>query len=187
MGTEKAEILTLDDAEETTVEQYEELLDFLDPLSIGLRLGSSVEHQDQYGAVAHSKLLRLKMLGLSDANCAKAAGINRKTLAKWQDRYPMLVADMERAEQLAVVGAARRLFALMGDNGPVGLNAVKFFLGTHADEFREKTELHLRAEPNLAELAEVIRNVYGVQMPESGESSDPGSGDAPPGLPAPGD
>jgi len=178
------DLLTADDTEETTAERYEELLDFLDPLSIGLRLGSTTSNTDRYGAMIHSRLLRLKMLGLSSANCARAAGIAPGTLAKWQNRYPMLTADMDRAGQLAVVGAARRLFELMGEEGPVALNAVKFFLTTHADEFREKAELRLRTDPSATELAKVIRDVYGVEMPEHDDSD---GGDAAAELSASGD
>ena len=159
------DLLAVDDRESPSVAQYEEMLDFLDPLSIGLRIGSTAsDHPDTYGAVIHSKLLRLKMLGITDANCAKAAGLNPKTVARWLTRYPMLRIDMDRAEQSAVARAAKRLFELMDDDGPVALNAVKFFLSTHAEEFRERAELHLRAKPDTAELIKAIRDVYDVDM-----------------------
>jgi hypothetical protein len=49
----------------------------------------------------------------------------------------------------------------MAEKGPVGLNAVKFFLSTRTEEFREKAEVQVTAASPAA-LDDAVRGIYGI-------------------------
>jgi len=146
-------------------QNLQQMLELIDPLCIITRIGSTHEQsRDDYGAIIHGELCRMKMLGLSDINAAKAVGLSARQLQRWCDRYPMLKKDLDRAAQLVNAKVAQLLFKMMGEKGPVGLNAIKFFLSTHAEEFRERAEVNLNTHGGLAELESAIRSVYGVDV-----------------------
>lgn len=140
------------------------ILQLLDPLCIEKRIDPAQSPNTKYGAMIHSELCRLKMLGFSDANCARGVGINPSTLRGWFSLYPMLEQDMQQAAQLAKAEVAQLLFKCMNENGPVGLNAVKFYLSTRAEEFKEKQEVSVRAGDAGEEVENAIRRVYGIEL-----------------------
>jgi len=159
------------------------LLELLDPLSITLRGGGTQNPRDDYGAVAHSELCRFKVLGLSDENCAKAVGIGASTLRRWLDRYPMLRSDMDRVAQLVNAEVAQLLIGFMTDTGPTGLNAVKFWLSTHADEFKEGAEITIKTDGR-DQITKAIRDIYGVSINVGNDrAGDAGGNPAPSGTP----
>ncbi len=142
------------------------VLQLLDPLCIATRISVPTANT-KYNALVHSELCRLKMLGFNDKNCAKAIGVLPETLRKWFSRYPQLETDMEQASQLAKAEVATLLFKCMEEPGPVGLNAIKFFLSTRTDEFTEKAKLEVSTSGDTKEIENAIRSVYGIELPDS--------------------
>lgn len=70
---------------------------------------------------------------------------------------------MQQAAQLTNSEVVQLLIKAMDERGPVGLNAVKFFLSTRTDEFREKADVTVHATtPD--EVAQAIRGIYGVAL-----------------------
>lgn len=150
------------------------ILELLDPICITQRTNGAVS--GQYNPIIHGKLCRYKMLGLSIANCAKAVGITPQMLYSWLQQHEQLAIDMQQAEQLAVAEIVKLLMAAMNQPGPVGLNAIKFFLSSRTEEFREKRETEVRVV-SPAEIRRVAAQMYGLDddSPDEieGELSDP--------------
>lgn len=165
-------------------------LQLLDPLLIVERSGDPSTDGTKYSIVAHSELCRFKMLGMTDANAARALGIAPKTLMAWGERFPQLRRDLQQAAQLATAHVTGMLFGLMSDSGPVALNAIKFWLSSRTDEFKEKAELAITTAAGVGEIENAIRHVYGVELEpkSSGDADDVGSANNyAPQLPAPSD
>lgn len=100
----------------------------------------------KYNSLMHARLCRLKMLGLSDANAARALGLSQPTISVWRQRYPKLADDMHTAISLGTAHAAAILQGLMQGGGPTAFNAVRFYLTTHAPEFAEKQHVEITGD-----------------------------------------
>lgn len=155
---------------ETAQSTIAAILNLIDPNSVALRVPQSVAPRDprsKYSALIHAELCRLKVLGLSDANAARAVGISPGTLTDWQQRYPELETDMAQAAQLTTASVAQLLFRTMEGDQPHALNAIKFYLSTRTDEFREKSEVVI-TKTSKEELNIAVQGIFGITL--SGEA-----------------
>ncbi len=124
-------------------------------------LSGSIKPSGKYDGDMHGQLVALKSIGLAHAHVAQAAGIAPGTLTGWCEKYPMLAADLERAESLAIASAGTMLQAMMIGDDDRAFRAVKFFLESHAVEFRSRSKPDLAED--LASLIGTIReNIYGL-------------------------
>jgi hypothetical protein len=144
---------------------FASILALIDPLSVATRVPTSTTTRpnSKYSAITHAELCRLKVLGLSDANAARAVGILPQTLARWHEEYPELEADMAQAAQLATASVAHLLFKFMEGDQPHALNAVKFWLSTRTDEFREKAEVVV-SKTTSHELNVAVQGIFGITL-----------------------
>lgn len=127
----------------------------------------------KYCGEIHAQLNRLKFLGFSDGECARAVGIAPLTLKKWRTRYPKLSADMDRALELSKTRAAIRLHEIMDGDGASAFRAIKFFLSTHSESFKVRQELVVNTDPD--ELAKRIRaDIYGLPTPAVADGEEGG-------------
>ena len=94
-----------------------------------------------YTATRHAKAYQLKILGLNDNEIAKSVGVTHALLRTWRTQWPKFDCDMRRASAMSVAFAATVLRQLMTGDGPAALNAVKFFLRTHSNEFSDDVDL----------------------------------------------
>ncbi len=138
------------------------VLGLVDPVQIAQRIRFDPNARGKYCPTAHAELCRFKMIGLSTANACKAVGIHRTTLDSWLDVHPALRTDLSKAEQLANAEVAKLLFGCMSEGGPVGLNAIKFFLSTHAEEFRERQILELQSAEDPDIIKKITQELYGL-------------------------
>ncbi len=119
----------------------------------------------KYSPMVHAQLCRMRFLGLNDRECGESVGITANTLKKWLGRYPRLAVEMAQAQKLSMTRAAIRLQQLMLDpNGTVSLNAVKFYLSSQSESFRERQELTIK--PDLSEAVRQIKDMYGLKQDE---------------------
>ena len=124
-------------------------------------LEGSVETKGKYDGAMHSRLVSLKSIGLTDSHIAEAAGIAPATLSKWRDKYPMLRNQLEQAASLAIASAGTLLQAMMLGDDDRAFRAAKFFLESHAAEFRNQAKADLSAD--LSVLAATVRErIYGM-------------------------
>lgn len=158
-----------------TAEHFKQVLELTDPLAVTLRGGSLGRPGSKYSPIIHGELCRFKILGLSDAECAKAVGITTHTLRAWFSIYPMLESDLRQAETLAVASVANILQQFMREEGPVGLNAVKFFLSTHSKSFRERGSVAVTVESG-NNFDNLVKRLYGVEI-KADEDRTNGPGD----------
>jgi hypothetical protein len=160
-------------------EILETILGLTDPLAVVKRHPMDDRYQDGYSAVVHAKICRFKLLGMSDKAAAAAAGVGVRKLSNWTKKYPGLEADMAQAEQLTVAEVARMLMEFMGEKGMVGFQAVKYFLSTHSDTFKEESTVNVRTRINDEEVADAVRKVYGIEMHDEHATDDsPGDGES---------
>jgi hypothetical protein len=124
-------------------------------------LGGSIVPSGKYDGAMHARLISLKTIGLTNAHVAQAAGIAPATLTGWCEKYPMLKAQLEQAASLAIASAGTLLQAIMLGDDDKAFRAVRFFLESHAAEFRTKAKPDL--SDDLRTLAETIREgIYGL-------------------------
>jgi len=138
------------------------LAQIIPPESVG---PETVDHwpgpAGSYTTTRHAKACQMKILGLSDRETAKIVGVKPKDIQTWREQWPKFDSDLRQAEAISVAFAASVLRKLMAGEGPAALNAIKFFLKTHAEEFRDDTEF--TAKISYQETADIIRNiVYGI-------------------------
>lgn len=129
---------------------------------------SGISPMSKYCGLIHAQLCRLRFLGFNNHECSQGVGISSGTLQTWLGKYPKLRSDMDRAEQLSKSRAAVRLQELMTENNMTGFNAVKFFLSTHSEPFREKQKLEV-TDDRAALIRKIRQNIYGL----SDDDSDP--------------
>jgi hypothetical protein len=103
------------------------ILNLIDPLSVAMRVPQAAQPRSnsKCSAMIHSELCRLKVLGLSDANAARAVGVTPPMLSRWHEEYPELEADMAQAAQLANAAVARLLFKFREGDQPHALNGCR--------------------------------------------------------------
>lgn len=124
-------------------------------------LAGSIVPSGKYDGAMHARLISLKTIGLTNAHIAQAAGIAPGTLSGWCEKYPMLKAQLEQAASLAIASAGTLLQAIMLGDDDKAFRAVRFFLESHAAEFRTKAKPDL--SDDLRTLAETIReSIYGL-------------------------
>lgn len=104
---------------------------------------------------------RLLSLGLSMENACRAACIPRNTLQLWRDQDPGIDREIKRAKAMAIGAVTKLLRQLMtSTNEAVALNAIKFWLSTRVNEFKEKHEVEI--EVDLAKVhRRVVQDIYG--------------------------
>lgn len=129
---------------------------------IELILGGLPDDTGLYNPETHARLCRLKLLGLSDSTAARAVGVPPEKFSEWIRTYPKLRDDIRKAEALSVGQAAALLRAMMHGEGPVALQAVKFFLSTRAPEFKEKTEVEITNVDHESIRKAIRSNMYGL-------------------------
>lgn len=115
----------------------------------------------KYCALIHAQLCQKKLLGLSDAEAARAVRIDPGTLRDWRSRHPKLDHDMDQAVQIATSEAATLLRGLMKGGDATAFNAIRFFLSTHSEAYRERQALEVTVD--LAKTVQDIRSgLYGL-------------------------
>lgn len=130
-------------------------------MTVPVILEGSIEPVGKYDGPMHARLVSLKSIGLTDSHIAEAAGIAPATLASWRDRYPMLKRQLEQAASLTIASAGTLLQAMMLGDDDRAFRAAKFFLESHAAEFRNQAKADLSAD--LRVLAATIRErIYGL-------------------------
>jgi len=150
---------------ESIDEQLGEALAELIPIDPGVVL-SGADPRTGYNGAVHIALCRLRVLGFSNNEAARACGLTPRMLGEWLNLYPKLQADMFRAAELGKSRAASKLFELMGGDGMVAFNAVKFFLSTHSPEFKETQEVRVTSDPKDV-IAQIREQIYGITEDDS--------------------
>jgi hypothetical protein len=142
------------------------ILGLIDPVMVFSRIGQDIgqDSRSRYSHVTHASLCRFRMLGLSNVAAAQAIGITPTTLNEWRRKHPMLEADLQQAAQIMNAAVAGLLLKMMEGNSPTAFNAVRFYLTTHAEEFRERAELEVKPADSRADLERAIRSIYGLDI-----------------------
>lgn len=166
-----------------------EIFEMTDLVAITQRVGedvfrrAAVGHR-KYTPMIHSKLVKFKMLGMSNEQCARAVKISPDTLSNWIELNPVLAEDMEQASALSVSRAIRRLHEMMNGDGPSAFQAIRFFLSSRTKEFKEKSEVEVR-QIDSREIAVSIQTLYGIAIQANNESKEIVEEDCKQSLPSP--
>jgi hypothetical protein len=131
----------------------------------------------RYSAHMHASLVRFKMLGMSNASCAKAVGMAPETLNKWCIAFPKLGFDLEQATELSKAYAAVLLREMMKGKDVTAFNAIKLWLQSIAPEFRSRAEVGI-VSVDIKTVEDIKGKIYGIF-----DNDDNGEG-AYPALPA---
>ena len=115
-----------------------------------------------YDSFVHSKLCRMRLLGLSHAAAARACGISQGTLTNWLRSRPKLSTDMDSAGELANAHAAVLLRKMMDGGGPTAFNAVRFFLSTHSPDFKERSVIEVAPGDPADVVSQIRHGMYGL-------------------------
>lgn len=133
-----------------------------DPVLVYDRVGQ-IEEFGKYSNEIHAELCRMKLLGMSNQTAAQAVGISPSTLSKWIREIPQLESDLEQCAAIALSEVSKRLFQLMDTDGPTAFQAVRLFLTTRSEEFREKSEI-TTTHVNQVQMGIAIRQIYGIRQ-----------------------
>lgn len=152
-------------------EHLQELMELLDPVCVLSRTQNTNIDDPKYSVMVHAKLCRMKMLGFDHATAAKAVGITHVRLNKWIESSSQLKSDLDQAFALSSANVASILRKLMHEKGPVGLNAVKYFLSARTDEFKERAEVKVDGALTPERIRETIRDIYGVNIADGDGTS----------------
>jgi len=101
-------------------------------------------------------------LGLDWGTAAKCAGVGERTLRRWRDEDPELSAELDEAKANAVQRAA---FALWKRIAAGDTAAIRFFLMTRSEEFKDKAGVAVNVDNRKVVLG-------GPQLPEGAELKD---------------
>jgi len=115
-----------------------------------------------YDAFIHADLCRMVLLGLSRSSAARACGISPSTLSIWLKRTPKLALDMDSAAGLSTAHVALLLRNMMTGRDTVAFNAVKFYLSTHAPEFKERTVVEVDNTDPTDVMRQIRQRMYGL-------------------------
>jgi len=138
---------------------------------------TDIPPQSKYSPLIHSTLCRLRMLGMSNASAARAAGIAPTTLTRWLKQFPKLACDLDRAEQASNGYVMVLLRRIMESDGPTAFRAIRFFLETHSPEFKRRQVLEVQPSDGDEVVRKIGSDLYGLGEDADGDADGRAGGD----------